>query len=136
MIADSAKLTRKQELFIVALLAEATIADAAKKVGISEPTALRWMKISAFQEEYRQARRAVFDQAISAMQRLATTAVEALSRNLHADAPPAVQVGAARTILEHAKTANLEEILERLARLETIIMEREEAAQHPARRWA
>jgi phage terminase small subunit len=136
MIADSAKLTRKQELFITALLAEDTIANAANKAGISEATALRWMKLPSFQEEYRQARRAVFDQAISAMQRLAITAVATLSRNLEADAPPAVQVAAAKVILEHAKTANLEEILERLARLEAAIAEREEADQHPTRRWA
>ena len=136
MIADSAKLTRKQELFITALLAEATIAGAAQKAGISEATALRWMKLPTFQEEYRQARRAVFDQAISAMQRLAITAVATLARNLHADAPPAVQVAAAKAILEHAKSAGMEEILERLARLESSIAEREAADHHPARRWA
>src|SRR5690348_7830426 len=127
MIADSAnsaKLTRKQEIFITTLLAEAKIADAANKAGISEATALRWMKLPSFQEEYRQARRAVFDQAIAAMQRLATSAVETLSRNLEDSAPPAVQVAAAKVILEHAKSASLEEILERLARLEAAIAER------------
>ena len=136
MIADSAKLTRKQEQLIVALLAEDTIAGAAHTAGISEATALRWMKLPTFQEDYRQARRAVFDQAISAMQRLAVTAVETLSRNLQADAPPAVQVTAAKVILEHAKAASLEEIAERLARLEAIIAEQDEADRYPARRRA
>lgn len=59
------KLSRKQEALISALLLAPTLADAAHTAGIGEVTAWRWLKDPAFQTAYREARRAVVQQAIT-----------------------------------------------------------------------
>lgn len=51
------KLTPKQEEAIMALLSEATIGAAAAKVGVSEVTLGRWLKLSEFAAEYKAPRR-------------------------------------------------------------------------------
>ena len=89
------KLSRKQELFIAALLREPTLAAAAKATGIGEVTSWRWLKHAAVQTAYREARREVVQQAIAQMQRAAGLAVETLCRVLRNDdddAPAAARV--------------------------------------------
>lgn len=125
------KLSRKQDALILALLTSPTIKQAAHKAGISEPTARRWLKEASFQTAYREASRATFDQAIVSLQQLAVSAVVTLARNLKPEVPPAVQVRAATAILEHAREAEMQEILERLERLEAMLDQ-----PTPARRLA
>lgn len=121
MITPVKKLTRRQEALLLALFEEPTITRAAKRAKVSEVQAHRWLKEETFQSEYRQARVRIFDQTIVDLQRLAVSAVAALARNLKADAPPHVQVQAAKVVLEHAKEgADLQELLERVKRLEEL----------------
>ncbi len=112
------KLSRKYEAFIAALLTEATIAEAAKKAGISEATALRWLKLPDVQTAYRAARREVVQHALASIQRATSEAVEALQRNLHATTG-AVQVSAARALLEYAvRAVEIDDLGERVERIE------------------
>jgi hypothetical protein len=114
------KLSRKQEALISALLLAPTLADAAHTAGIGEVTAWRWLKDPAFQTAYREARRAVVQQAITQVQRATGEAVETL-RSVMQDttAPASAKVSAAKTILETAiKAVELEDLEARLAILE------------------
>src|SRR6187402_1308203 len=92
---------QREEAAIAALLAEPTIEAAATKAGIGESTLLRWMAEPEFKTRYRAARRQVVECAIGRLQQVATEAVAALSRNLTCGIP-AVEVGAARTVLDQA----------------------------------
>src|SRR5215467_3129182 len=49
------KRSRKTEQFIAALLTKPTVEAAAKKAGIGDVTAWRWMKDRAFADQYREA---------------------------------------------------------------------------------
>ena len=51
------KRSRKTEQFIAALLTESTVEAAARKAGIGDVTAWRWMNDRAFADQYREARR-------------------------------------------------------------------------------
>jgi hypothetical protein len=95
------KLSRKQEQAIVALLEQATLEQAAAAVGVHEKTLRLWLKLPAFQAEYRAARRRIVDCAIVRLQQCTTGAVLALNRNLTC-VTPSVEVRAAQAIIQWA----------------------------------
>ena len=112
------KRVAREDLALAALLSEKTIALAAAKAGIGETTLLRWLADPAFKARYREARRQVVEQAVAQLQRAASVAVSALSRNLTCG-NPSVEVGAARTILDQAiKGLELVDLAERVETLE------------------
>jgi hypothetical protein len=112
------KQVRKQEQAIAALLSEPTIAMAATKVGISEPTLGRWLADPSFKARYRDARRDVVEAAIGRLQHAAAAAVDALTRNLTCGIP-AVEVGAAKSVLDQAiRAVELIDLAERVEALE------------------
>jgi hypothetical protein len=77
-----------------------------------------------FKARYRAARRQVVESAVGRLQQAATLAVDALTRNLTCGIP-AVEVGAARSVLDQAiKAVELIDLAERVEALE-----RELAAQ-------
>jgi hypothetical protein len=59
------KFGRKKEEAIAALLTQRNIEAAAKVAGIGANTLLRWLKVPELQVAYREARRAVFGQAVA-----------------------------------------------------------------------
>jgi hypothetical protein len=95
------KRSRREDVALAALLSEPTIAKAATTAGISEPTLLRWLAEPEFQRRYREARRQVVEQAVSALQRAAGESVESLQRNLTCGVPSA-EIAAAKAILDQA----------------------------------
>ena len=117
------KLRHKQECAIAALLVAPSVTAAAQQIGVNENTLLRWLKDAAFQTTYRDARRAVVQQAIVQVQRATGEAVETLRRVMHdAEAPAGAKVSAAKTILETAiKAVEVEDLEVRLAALEHIL---------------
>jgi len=120
VIGHGEKLSRKQEQAIAALLSEPTIAAAAEKVGVGEVTLWRWLQREDFQADYQQARREAVAQAIAALQRASSEAVQAL-REIMVDsgAPASSRVSAAKTVLELAlKGVELEDIERRVTALE------------------
>jgi hypothetical protein len=94
------KLTRKQELAIAALLEEPTILRAATRARVSERTLRTWLRQPGFQAEFRAAKRAVVEGAITRLQQTALEAVLSLSRNLDCH-QPSVEVAAAKAVLEY-----------------------------------
>jgi hypothetical protein len=114
------KKSQMQDRAIAALLQAETIRGAAKEAGIAEATLHRYLKDEAFKEAYREAKRAVVDQAVSQLQRSAGKAVKALSGIIdEQDAPASARVSAAKTILEMAmKAVELENLEKRIATLE------------------
>src|SRR5262245_63304457 len=106
MAGHGEKLSHKQEQTIAALLTVPNLADAAHHAGIGERTLLRWLKETAFQASYREARRQVVQQAIVQVQRATREAVETLRSVMQdAEAPASAKVSAAKTILETAVKA-------------------------------
>jgi len=89
-----------REQAILALLSEPTIARAAARCGLGEKTLRRWLAEDAFKAEYDAARRTIFQAAISRIPALTVRAVETLADLLGATNPPAVRLGAARTVAE------------------------------------
>jgi hypothetical protein len=107
-----------QENALNALLASASIADAAQKCGLSEKTLRRYLADADFQNEFRAARRVVFEQNIVRLQSLHAGAVDTLERNLSCE-NPSVEVRAAQIIIEGSrKDFETLDILERLETLE------------------
>ena len=120
---------RQREQLILALLQQPTLSKAAEQIGISSVTAWRVTKTTEFQEEYRQARREAFSQALGRLQQAASAATSTLLKIMvDATAPPASRVRAANCILEHAANAlEVEDLQVRLAKLEQV--EEDKAAE-------
>ena len=118
------KWSRKKDAAILALVTEPTIADAAKKAGISHATLHRWLQIKDFKDAYREAKREAVSAAISRLQQTATEAVDALRDVMNdTESPASARVSAARSILEIAiKAVELEDFERRLEALERMIM--------------
>ena len=109
---------QREEQAIAALLSEPTIVAAATKTGIGESTLLRWMAEPDFKARLRAARRSLVEGAIGRLQQAATMAVDALTRNLTCGIP-AVEVGAAKSVLDQAvKAVELVDLAERVEALE------------------
>ena len=127
MIGHGAKFDRKKEAAVAALLSQRNIDEAAKSVGISPQTLLRWMKNPDFNAAYREARRAAFGQATARLQHASSAAVSALLKVIVDPASPASsRVRAADCILDHGKKAiELEDI-------EVLVAEFEAAAKSQA----
>ena len=120
MAGHGAKLPRKQEEAIAALLSQRNIEDAARVAGVGTRTLLRWMKIPEFQVAYREARRGVFGQAIARLQQGSSAAATTLLKlMLDPATPPSTRARCSETILSHAsKAIELEDIESRLTALE------------------
>ena len=86
-------------VLIVALLANPTLADAAKNAGLSEQTARRRLRDPEFQGRLDAAGSELIDAAVRAMAGHMEEAVATLV-DLNREAPPSIRLGAARTILE------------------------------------
>ena len=120
MTGHGAKFGRKKEDAIVALLTTRTVEEAARSVGVSTKTLLRWMKEPEFDTAYRAAKRAAFGQSIARLHHLSSAAVTTLGKvMLEPGTPPATRVRAADSILDHTtKAIEIEEIEARVAALE------------------
>ena len=112
------KLPRRKEQAISALLLHATLSEAATALAVDESTLRRWLREdTAFQTAYRDARRAVVQQAITQVQRATGEAVETL-RNImqDAEAPASSRVVAARVVLDMSlHTIEIEDLEQRVA---------------------
>ena len=101
MGAKTSNFTRKKEKAIAALLTTDTVEQAASVAGIAESTLYRWLKEPVFLEQYRKARKAAVDQAISTLQERANKAARALVDIAEdKEMPPSTRVAAAREILQ------------------------------------
>jgi Transposase len=115
-----AKFSHKMEQAVVALLTQRNHEEAARSVGISPATLLRWQKEPEFEKAYREARRAAYGQSIARLQQATGAAVSTLLKVMvDPGTPPSTKVRAADSVLDHsAKSIELEDIEARLAALE------------------
>jgi hypothetical protein len=115
-----AKFGRKWEEAIAALLTQRNTEDAARLVGISVSTLLRWMKEPEFNTAYREARRLAFGQSVARLQQASSAAVSTLLKVMVDPAsPPSTKVRAADSVLDHAaKAIEIEDIEARLTEFE------------------
>jgi len=120
MKAHGEKLSRKQEQTIAALLTCDSITAATAGCGVAEATIHRWLKDDGFQIAYREARRAVVQQAITQVQRATAEAVATLRAVMQdSECPASARVSAAKAILETAvKGIEIEDLEARIAALE------------------
>ena|SRR5579862_484519 len=120
MIGHGTKLKRKLEEAVAAMLTQRNVEEAARAVGISTATLMRWQKLPEFQQAYREARRAVHGQSIARLQQATSAAVSTLLKVMvDASTPASTRVRAADSVLSHsAKAIEIEDIEVRVAELE------------------
>jgi DNA-binding transcriptional MerR regulator len=120
MKGHGAKFGRKKEEAVAALLLQRNIEEAARAIGVTPSTLLRWQKIPEFRDEYRRARREVVTQSVARLQQATGFATSAILKLMSdPNVPPAVRLRAAELV--HAlsnKGIEMEDILERLEVLE------------------
>ena len=93
MVGHGAKYGRKKEQAIAALLTQRT---AARTAGIGVATLQRWLKDPIFESDCRQARRAVYGQAVARLPQAASAAVSTLLKVMvDASTPASTKVRAA-----------------------------------------
>ncbi len=114
------KLSRKLDDAVVAMLMQRNVEEAARSIGVSPATLMRWQKLPEFQTAYREARRAAHGQAIARLQQGTSAAATTLLKVLIDPSTPAsVKVRAAEAIFLHsAKAIEIEDIEARVAALE------------------
>jgi hypothetical protein len=124
------KFGHKMEEAVAALLTQRNLDEAARAVGISPATLMRWQKLTEFQTAYREARRLAFGQAVARLQQGTAAAATTLLKTMIDPATPAsVKVRAAEAIFNHAaKAIEIEDIEARVTALETSV-----AGDHGAR---
>jgi hypothetical protein len=120
MKGHGAKFGRKKEGAVAAFLTARNIEEAARVVGVATSTLLRWQKDLEFQQAYREAKRAAFEQSSARLQQASGAAVSTLLKvMLDGNAPAATRVRAADSVLNHsAKAIEIEDIEARVSELE------------------
>jgi hypothetical protein len=120
MRGHGAKFSGKMEATVAALLTQKNQEEAARVVGISVATLLRWQKLPEFQKAYREARRAAHGQSIARLQHATSAAVSTLLKVMvDPNTPASTKVRAADSVLNHsAKAIEIEDIEVRVSELE------------------
>ena len=120
MKGHGSKFTRKMEGAVAALLTQKNHDEAARSVGISPATLLRWQKQPEFQKAFREARGAAFGQSIAKLHQMSGSAVTTLGKvMIDVGSPPSIKVRAAEFIISFgAKSIELEDIEARVSELE------------------
>jgi hypothetical protein len=113
------KIGQKREEAIAALLSCPSVPAAAKRAGIPERTLYRWLaRDEGFREDYRQARRAVVDQAVGILQRATGAAAVTLVNSLRAEKDSDCIRAAALIFEVQRRETETQEILARIEALE------------------
>ena len=120
MSGHGGKVKRKLEDAVAAMLTQRNVEEAARSVGISIATLMRWQKLPEFQVLYREGRRTVYAQAVARLQQGTSAAAATLLKTMIDPATPAsVKIRAAEVIFNHAEKAiEIQDIEARVAALE------------------
>jgi len=115
-----AKLPRRKEQAIAGLLAERSVAEAARAARIGTQTLYRWLQDPGFDTEYRAAARAVFGPALMLLQNRYCVAQMIVSNfGMDRTIPETTRLQAAQYGLEELETNEKEELGADVAELET-----------------
>ena len=120
MSGHGSKMKRKLEAAVAALLTQPNVDAAARSIGISVATLMRWQKLPEFKKAFREARRAVFGQTTARLQQGSPAAATVLMKTmLDPSTPASVKVRAAECIINYThKAIEIEDIDARVAALE------------------
>ena len=120
MVGHGAKFDHKKEQAIAALLSRRNAEEAARAVGISANTLLRWIKDPEFDAAYQEARRTAFSQSIALLQDGSGAAVKTVLKiMLDSNVSAGTRLRAAEVVLgQGAKAFEMEGIEARVAQLE------------------
>src|SRR6266849_1419886 len=123
MLGHGAKFDHKKEPAIAALLSHRNVEEAARAVGISANTLLRWLKEPEFVAAYREARRAAFHESIARLQNASgAAATTVLKLMVDSHVSPGIRLRAAEIVLGQAtKAFEIEDIDERVTELERAV---------------
>src|ERR1700694_5331844 len=122
MIGHGTKFKRKLEEAVAAMLTQRNIEEAARSVGISTATLMRWQKEPEFQHAYRAARRAAFGQSIARLQQGTSAAATTLLKTMiDPNTPASVKVRAADSVLNHS-AIGIEDIEARVSKLRNSLL--------------
>lgn len=118
-----AKLTEKQEIVLLGLVAGKSRAECAKLAEVSESTIYNWLNDEDFRKRLKNAQARVFDESTAQLHGLTALAIETLKRGLSGKAK-AAEIRTAIAVF--AQTTKLREIelVERIERLERIFQVR------------
>jgi hypothetical protein len=89
MRGHGAKFSRKMDDAVAAMLTQRNVEEAARSVGISPATLMRWQKAPEFQTAYREARRDAYRQAIARLQQGTAAAATTLLKTMIDASTPA-----------------------------------------------
>jgi ABC-type branched-subunit amino acid transport system substrate-binding protein len=130
VIKDGGKEEQRRQQLVIGLLQQPTMGKAAKSAGMSAVTAWRMSKTPEFQEEYRQARRKAFEEAMARLLYASNTAVSTLLAVMEdSKSPPAVRVRAAECVLQHGtRSFESEDLATRVDSIEKWMLH---AIEHP-----
>ncbi len=133
-MSGSARRKREPAVAVAMVAGGSTITEAARAAGLNEKTVRRWLKQDRFRQKVSQAGVEILRQCTG---RLVEYSVRAAQRLIELaegdDVPPAVQLGACRTIIENStKLREASELADRLT-----VQENEIASQkrEPAHEW-
>jgi transposase-like protein len=120
MLGHGAKFDHKKEPAIAALLSHRNVEEAARAVGISSNTLLRWLKEPEFEAAYREARRTASRESITRLQDASGAAVTTILKIMvDSKVSAGTRLRAAEIVLNQmAKAIEIEDIDERVAELE------------------
>jgi hypothetical protein len=120
MSGHGTKFKRKLEEAVAAMLTQRNVEEAARSVGVSTATLMRWQKDPEFDAAYRAARRAAYGQTTARLQQGSSAAATILMKlMLDVNTPASTRVRAAEIIVNHAaKAIEIEDIEVRVAELE------------------
>ena len=120
MLGHGAKFDHKKEQAIAALMSHINVEAAARAVGISSNTLLRWTKDPEFDAAYREARRTASRQSIARLQDASGAAVTTVLKiMLDSKVSAGTRLRAAEIVLaQTAKAIEIEDIDVRVAELE------------------
>jgi len=118
--------TRKQEIFLEALLSGSTIVASAEKAGVTNQTAHNWLDNTVFSQAYEKARKQLLDQSLANLHSKFGKAVETLERHLDAGTRtiPRDQIEASKTVI--TQTIQTAQLVERIRDLEAQLAVREQ----------
>ena len=120
MTGHGEKFGRKMEQAVIAMLTARNLEEAAKSVGVSTKTLLRWQKLPQFDHAFREAKTVTFRQSLARLQQASGPAVTTLLKILvDPNAQLAVKARCAYYILDQTrKGMEAEEIEARVSALE------------------
>ncbi len=119
-------LTSNQRRAIVHLLQQDTITAAAVATGVTRQTLHLWLQRPEFQAAYRAAKREVYGHAVTKLQKHASKAADVLYELMTSDSEDVsagVKLGAARTILDLAAGASMDDLAAEVEELRNALPE-------------